>query len=168
MRRFSIVPLVLALALPQALRADPVNGFGVTLGGVTASQGGLTSSGVSLGGDAQFVLDGAWSINPCLMVSLERASATGQNVSDNLGGIQFRRWLGPVYFGPQVFFHDRLLYGSGTVSSSQYGPGLGLVLGWEGAAGWSTGVQVDALEGQFLNPGDRRNALRVYAGYRWH
>ena len=159
---------VLLLACPALLRADPAHGFGVTLGGVTASQGGVTSSGLSLGGDAQFVFDRAWSLNPFLMVSLERASATRQIVSDALGGLQLRRWVGEYYVGPQLFFHDRLLVGGGTVSSSQYGPGVGLVAGWEGAGGFSAGAQVDALEGQFLNPGDRRNALRVYVGYRWH
>ena len=154
-------------ALSGTLRADPGNGFGFTLGGVSARQGGNSSSGVSLGGDAQFALNARWSLNPYLMVSYERCKALNQNLSDNLGGIQARRWFDQVYFGPHVFFHDRLLYTGGRVTSSQYGPGIGAVLGWEGVSCFSVGAQVDALVAQFLNSVDRRNAVRVYVGYRW-
>jgi len=163
-----LLPLLVLLAPVCLLQAEPVNGFGVTVGGVSASQGGLNSAGGSLGVDTQFAVNASWSLNPYLMVSLEKATATSQKVSDNLGGIQFRRWAGPVYFGPQIFFHDRLLINGGQVVSSQYGPGAGVVLGWEGARGWSMGAQLDALEAQFLNTVDRRNAVRVYLGYRWH
>ena len=46
--------------------------------------------------------------------------------------------------------------------------GAGLVLGYEGRGGFTVGAQLDALEAQFLNTVDRRNAVRVYLGYRWH
>ena len=159
--------LLLAFAA-SGLQAEPANGFGVTVGWVSAAQGGVSSSGTSLGVDAQFALDDHWSLNPMLMVSLETTSSSSLRLSDNLGGLQCRRWAGPVYFGPQLFFHDRLQMVGGQVVNSQYGPGVGVVLGWEGASGLSVGAQVDALEGQFLNPTDRRNAVRVHVGYRWH
>jgi hypothetical protein len=157
----------LACFMTGTLCAGPANGLGLTLGGVSGSQGGIKSSGLSLGGDAQFAANDLWTLNPFLMVSFETISGSTRKVSDNLGGIQFRRWFGPVYCGPQLFFHDRLFYGGGSVQSSQYGPGVGAVVGWEGAGGFSVGAQVDALEGQFLNSGDRRNAVRAYIGYRW-
>jgi hypothetical protein len=159
--------LAVITALSGALRAEPSNGFGVTLGGVVARQGGNSSGGASLGGDAQFVLNPQWSINPYLMVSYERSKALKQNLSDNLGGIQARYWFDRIYVGPQVFFHDRLLYQGGRVSSSTYGPGIGAVLGWEGPSGCSVGAQLDALESQFGTGVAQRNALRVYLGYRW-
>ena len=160
--------LAALLALAPILQAGPANGFGLALGGVSANQGGRSSSGLSLDADAQFSLNSHWSLNPFLMVSLEKDSGSPrQNLSDNLGGIQVRRWFGQVYLGPQVFFHDRLLYSGGTVSSSQYGPGVGLEAGWEGSNGLTLGAQLDTLEGQFLNPGDRRSAVRAHVGYRW-
>ena len=161
--------LALLLALPTVLQAQAANGFGLAIGGVAASQGGRSSSGLSVAGDAQFLLNSHWSLNPFLMVSVEKDSGSPkQNLSDNLGGLQARRWFGQAYFGPQFFFHDRLLYNGGTASSSQYGPGLGLEAGWEGRSGLTLGAQFDGMEGQFLNAGNRRNAVRVHVGYRWH
>jgi hypothetical protein len=157
--------LVLAMVLAVPLQAGPENGFGASLGWVGASQGGVSSSGLSLGGDAQFVQDASWSYVPYLMVSLERGA--GQDRSDNLGGFQVRRWLGSFYVGPQLFFHDRLLFSQGRVASSQYGPGVGAVAGWEGPGGCCVGLQVDTLEGQFFASVDRRTAVRVTVGWRW-
>lgn len=155
-----------AWALPVPAQAGPVNGLALYLGGVAARQGDLHSTGVSLGGDAQFTLNDRWSLNPCLYVSAEGASGS-QRVSDGLGGIQVRHWQGNWFLGGQIFYHDRLLSQDGGLLSSQYGPGLGAVTGWEGPSGWIVDAQVDALEGQFFSPDDRRTALRVHVGYRW-
>jgi len=169
MRMLTGIRFLLLLAALPALRADPANGFGLTVGTVSASQGGVASTGGSLGADAQFCLKGGtWSINPYLMISMEKEKDGSEKRSDNLGGVQFRRWVGPVYFGPQLFFHDRLLLSGGNVTNSQYGPGAGVVLGYEARGGFTVGAQLDMLESQFLNTVDRRNAVRVYLGYRWH
>ena len=169
MRMITGFRFLLVLAALPGLHADPANGIGLVVGAVSASQGGVTSTGQSLGVDAQFGLKGgAWSINPYLMVSMEKDKDGSEKRSDNLGGVQFRRWVGPVYFGPQLFFHDRLLLSGGNVTNSQYGPGAGVVLGYEARGGFTFGAQLDALEAQFLQSADRRNAVRVYLGYRWH
>jgi hypothetical protein len=168
MRIHATAALASLLLGSAPLLGDPAGGFGVTLGAVTATQNGASSHGGSLGADAQFVLDGRWSFNPYLMVSLEHAPDYGGNLSDNLGGFQLRWWSGSLYAGPQVFFHDKLRYGGGKVLSSRYGPGAGLEAGWEGSSGWCAGVQLDALEDLFSNSFDQRTAVRFLVGYRWH
>jgi len=168
MRKYHVIRAGMAVAaLTAALQAAPGNGLGLTVGGVSASQAGMDSSGASLGVDAQFACNARWSINPYIMFSYERATAPRQNLSDNLAGMQFRYWIGGVYLGPHVFFHDRLIYGGTNVANSQYGPGAGVVLGWEGTGGFTLGAQVDALEAQFLQSAERRTAVRAYVGYRW-
>lgn len=145
--------------------ADPQNGFGVYAGVISAKEGSLSSHGLSLGADAQFTFSEQWSLVPYLMVSRE-SSGTAWSVSDDLAGLQVRRWFGEVFLGVQGLVHARLLLSNGTVERSAYGPAGGLVGGVELASGWGFELQTDWLENT-NTIGTRRNAVRAHLTYRW-
>lgn len=147
--------------------AAPQNGIGVYLGMIGATQNNsVNSSGLSLGVDAQFVLNDNWSLAPYLMVSSERDNAS-HTVSDGLAGVSLRRWFGEWFAGPQVFEHDLIVMSNGTVNSSAYGLSGGLVAGFEYANGWGAEAQADLFESTMVR-GVQRNALRLHLTYRWH
>lgn len=165
LRRVGIIATLVACSC--AASAAPMNGFGAYVGVVGAREAGQTSKGFSVGGDAQFVINDAWSLNPYLQVSAERVSKS-VSASDSLAGIHVRRWIGNWFVGGQAFFHARVLIRDGSSENSTYGPGLGAVGGYEAANGWGTALQFDALEGQFLSSVNQRNAVRLHMTYRWH
>lgn len=144
--------------------AAPQNGMGAYVGLIGASEGGVGSGGLSLGMDAQFVIDDKWSLNPYLMLSAEKNS-NSKNVSDTLVGLPVRRWFDEWFVGVHVFEHDRLLIDSGRVTSSAYGLGTGVLAGVEYANGWGAEVQADMFE--FIGAGVFRNAVRLHLTYRW-
>lgn len=145
--------------------AVPQNGIGAYVGLISAKEGGSESKGLSFGMDAQFVSNDYWSLNPYLMVSDERDSAS-RTLADGLAGLQIRRWFDDWFVGGQFFVHDRLVFGSGNVQRSTYGPAMGVVAGFEYANGWGAEVQSDSFES--ASPGIRRNAVRLHLTYRWH
>ncbi len=157
--------IVTAAICPGIAAAVPQNGIGAYVGLISASEGGSESKGLSLGMDAQFVSNDYWSFNPYLMASDERDSAS-RTLADGLAGIQVRRWFDDWFVGGQFFVHDRLIFGSGNVQSSTYGPAVGAVAGFEFAGGWGAEVQSDSFEP--TSPGIRRNAVRLQMTYRWY
>lgn len=166
-RQYLHTSCVLVVACcPAIAHAEPKNGFGVYGGVIGASENGVTSKGVSVGLDAQFTLDDNWSLNPYLMASAEHSSVS-TTVSDELVGLQVRRWFGDWFIGGQVNAHDRLIIGNGTTQSSAYGVAPGVLLGFEYASGWGAEIQADMFENS-TTAGTMRNALRLHLTYRWY
>lgn len=146
--------------------ASPQNGFGAYGGLIAASEGEITSKGLSLGSDAQFTINEEWSLNPYLMVSAEKSSASN-NICDALVGIQLRYWLSEWFIGGHTFEHLRLIYGNGNTQNSSYGVAGGLLAGFEHANGWGTEIQADLLESAYPQK-VKRNAFRFNLTFRWY
>ena len=146
--------------------AEPQNGFGAYVGFIGASENSVTSKGISVGVDAQFTINDKWSLNPYLMTSLEHSSVS-TTVSDELVGMQFRRWFGDWFVGGQVFAHDRLIVANGTTQNSNYGIAPGVLMGVEYSSGWGAEIQADAFENS-VTSGVYRNAVRLNFTYRWY
>ena len=163
---FCISCMAIAVCSQATAYAAPQNGFGVYGGVIGANENSATSKGLSLGTDAQFVINDDWSLNPYLMASAERSS-TSTTVFDELVGLQVRRWFGEWFIGGQAFVHDRLIHGNGNTQASAYGASPGLVAGVEYASGWGAEVQADSFESTNTT-GVRRNAVRLQLTYRWH
>ena len=158
--------IVFATCCPAIAYAVPQNGFGVYGGLIGATENGVTSNGLSIGVDAQFVINDSWSLNSFLMTSAENSSVS-TTVSDELAGMQVRRWFGEWFVGGQIFAHDRLIVGNGTTQNSAYGAAPGALAGIEYASGWGGEIQVDAFENS-MTPGVLRNAVRLHLTYRWY
>ncbi len=165
-QRLTAAFIAVSASCTGIVSASPQNGIGVYAGGITATENGSTSNGVSLGTDAQFVLNDNWSLNPYLMISAERDS-NSRTIADGLAGLQARRWFGDWFIGGQVFEHDRIVSGNGNVQSSAYGAAAGVLAGVEYANGWGAEMQTDSFEST-NTPGVRRNAVRLHVTYRWH
>lgn len=146
--------------------AVPQNGFGIEGGLIGASADGSQSNGLSLGMDAQLVVNDNWSLNPYLMLSLEQNSSA-QKMSDGLAGLSIRRWFDEWFVGGHVFEHDLIVFENGTVQTSSYGIGSGLQVGFELANGWGAELQADMFEST-ISKGVQRNAIRAHLTYRWH
>lgn len=157
----------LAVCCPAIAFATPQNGFGAYLGIIGASENSVTSNGTSVGVDAQFAINDNWSLNPYLMTSLEHSSVS-TTVSDELVGMQVRRWFGDWFVGGQVFVHDRLIVANGTTQNSSYGAAPGVLAGVEYSNGWGVEIQADTFENSSLTPGVFRNAVRLHLTYRWY
>ena len=151
---------------PVISYAEPQNGFGAYVGLIGANENGVSSNGVSLGVDAQFTINDYWSLNPYLMTSDEHSSAS-TTVSDELVGMQIRRWFGNWFVGGQVFAHDRLIYANGTTQNSAYGAAPGVLAGVEYSSGWGAEIQADTYESSSIS-GVMRNAVRLHLTYRWY
>lgn len=158
--------IVFAACCPVIVFADPQNGFGAYAGFVGASENGVNSNGISIGADAQFTINDKWSLNPYLMASAEHSSAS-TTVSDELVGMQLRRWFGDWFAGVQLFSHDRLTIANGTTQNSAYGAAPGVLAGIEYPSGWGAEIQADAFENTTI-PGVSRNAVRLHLTYRWY
>jgi len=118
---------------------------------------------LSLGLDAQFVINERWSLNPYMLISAER-DANSKNVSDGMVGLPVRRWLGEWFVGAHVFEHDRVLIDNGRSTDSAYGLGAGVQAGFEYANGWGAEVQTNS---ELIRQGVQRHALRLHLTYRW-
>ena len=145
--------------------ASPENGIGVYVGPIVATEDGVASTGLSMGMDALFMINDAWSISPYLLVSAERDSES-RTVADGLVGLHLRRWFADWYAGAQFFEHDRIVFDNGNALSSVYGLGFGVLAGFERADGWGIETQADLLEPTHI-PGVWRNAIRLHLTYRW-
>lgn len=160
------IGFIAALAICSGIAsAAPQNGIGAYAGVVSAKEGEVDSSGLSLGMDAQFAVNEDWSLVPYLMLSDERDSAS-RTVADGLVGLQARRWLDGWFVGGQFFVHDRIIFDNGIVQYSAYGFAMGVVAGFEGANGWGAEVQTDSFESSNTR-GAARNAVRLHLTYRW-
>lgn len=145
--------------------AAPQNGIGSYVGLISATEGSMNSTGLSLGLDAQFAINDNWSLVPYLMLSAEHTS-TSKSAADGLAGLQLRRWFNDWFVGMHVFDHDRIVSGGGTVQSSAYGLAAGVLAGFEYDNGWGAEIQTDSFE-TTNNIGVRRNAVRLHLTYRW-
>jgi len=147
----------------QLASADPQNGMGAYAGLIGATENSVGSNGLSLGLDAQFVINDRWSLNPYMLISAER-DINSKNVSDGLVGLPVRRWLGEWFVGAHVFEHDRVFIDNGRATDSAYGLGAGVLAGVEYSNGWGAEVQTNS---EFIRPGIQRHALRLHLTYRW-
>lgn len=172
----SVGLLLVALWGGQA-QAAPDNGFGLYLGAVSSRDSSLygNSSGGLVAVDAQFMLDQYWSFNPYLLLDSESTDQSSLDVENGEGGLQARYWMGNAFIAPQFLFHDTLLKqsipgGGSTVSSSLYGPGIGLAAGWEGDSHWSVMVEANVfrLAGAYGSPATTRGETLLLIGYHWY
>ena len=155
-----------------AAHAAPNNGFGVYLGALSSSDSSLygNSHGGLVAVDAQFMVDDHWSLNPYLLLDSE---STGQSfdISTGEGGLQARYWMGgSLFIGGQFLFHDTLLKRGGTVSSSLYGPGVGVGAGWESDSHWSVALAANVyrLAGAYGSAATNRSEAMLLIGYHWY
>jgi len=163
--RIGLIALAASAICSGIAAAGPQNGFGAYVGLIGAAEGQSNTKGLSLGMDAQFTSKDNWSLNPYLMVSGERDSAS-RSLADGLAGLQIRRWFDDWFVGVHGFVHDRLVFAGGSVQSSSYGPGMGVVAGLELADGWGAELQTNLFESTATS--DTRNALQLSLTYRWH
>ncbi|HEY1774050.1 MAG TPA: hypothetical protein VGH91_12760 [Gammaproteobacteria bacterium] len=171
--RLRVLTSVLAACLyAGTAHATPNNGFGVYLGALSSSDSSLygNSHGGLIAADAQFMVDEHWSLNPYLLLDSE---STGQSfdINNYEGGLQARYWMGgDTFVAPQFLFHDTLLKKGGTVSSSLYGPGVGLAAGWEGDSHWSVmlAANIFRLAGAYGSPATTRSEAMLLIGYHWY
>lgn len=156
--------LVASIMLSRATLAEPQNGLGAYVGMIGASESGVASGGLSLGLDAQFVINERWSFNPYMQVSAEK-NANSKYVADGMVGLPVRRWLGEWFIGAHVFAYDRVLIDNGRAYDSAYGIGAGVQAGFEYSNGWGAEIQTNS---ELIRPGIQRHALRLHLTYRWH
>ena len=157
--------LVVACATNGTSIAAPANGAAVGAGVIAAREGEMSSRGLSIGADAQFVFNERWSLNPTIMISAERESAS-RRISDGLAGVQLRRWVGDWFVGAHFFAHARAIIVDNTITRTNYGPAGGVVAGFEGTSGWGAALQIDAFENTNVQ-GTFRNAVRLHLTHRW-
>jgi hypothetical protein len=155
-----------------AAHAAPNNGFGVYLGALSSSDSSLygTSHGGFVAVDTQFMVDDHWSLNPYLLLGTETTDRSF-DVETGEGGLQVRYWMGnSIFLGGQLLEHDTLLKLGSTVSSSLYGPGIGLAAGWESDSHWSVtlATNVYRLAGAYGSSATTRSEAMLLIGYHWY
>jgi hypothetical protein len=154
--------------------AEPQGGFGLA-GGLALHAGRVpaiggpgqsySSGGASLAGDAQFVINERWSLNPYLLLSLERSDAPlSATISNGAAGLELRRWRGGHYLGLRTGAYVELIASSTNVSTA-YGPGLGMSLGGEREDGFSWGLSLDLSRVTLVSV--NHIGLRLNVGRRW-
>ncbi|MGH8401485.1 MAG: zinc finger domain-containing protein [Gammaproteobacteria bacterium] len=176
-----LAPTLLWLVLISCLaswntraQADPANGFALYLGPVysqirCSTCQTVTSSGISLNGDAQMALNDRWTLNPYLELSSEHTNSS-YTLFNGSAGLQARFWVNHWFAGGQFLFHSENRHQNGTITAGIYGPALGLVTGWEGDDHWSIVLEVNSFEGQGLDwsYNNTRTDARIQIGYRWY
>ena len=157
--------------------AEPQDGFGLALGPVAHSahitiagvKQHYTSSGAGLTADAQFVFSNQWSINPSIQFALEKARGDiTDTLTNSQAGLQLRHWSGNGFVAPILIYSVEDVISGGVVRRAEYGPGIGIMGGWEAPAGLTLAVQADAPESLFFSSSKRRAGLWLQIGYRWH
>ncbi len=126
------------------------------------------SVGVGVYGDAQFVLDERWSLNPYLQTAWEHSHGQlNTPLLNSEGGLQLRRWYNNFYLGGALNFSSEQVLQHQGIVRADFGPGVSAVFGWENPDGLTYGLQLDAP--QSGNGGvSHRAAVAVWCGYRWH
>jgi hypothetical protein len=178
---FALIGLLLLSLAPRA-RAEPKSGLGLAAGPVhhryrlledVGEDLVFSSTGLSLSGDAQFVFNDSWSVNPALQFSLEKTTNIFNSVENTEGRVfaysalfQLRHWLGNAYLALHLGVYQEVFRSrSGQVFERAHEGGGGAV-GWESPGGLAL-----ALLGDVESPlphADRIYALRFNIGYRWH
>ncbi|HEY3645204.1 MAG TPA: hypothetical protein VGM16_07685 [Gammaproteobacteria bacterium] len=153
-------------------QAAPDNGFGFYVGALSSQDSSLygNSNGGFLQADVQFMVDEHWSLNPYLLLGSETTDKSF-DIETGEGGLQARYWAGnSVFLGGQFLFHDTLLKQGGTVSSSIYGPGIGLTVGWESDSHWSVSMAANAYRiwSAYGQPATTRSEALLLIGYHWY
>ena len=172
----SLLPLL--LLFPALSHADPQPGFGLALAlaehhaDVSFNQAPFqvyNSHGAGLAGDAQFVINPNWSLDPYLEFAYEHSHGDVQTALINAsGGLMLRHWWQNVYVGPALEYGGEGLLQNQTVSRSSFGPGVGVGLGYESPRGLTLGLQVDAPQALYFSRNQRRSGAWLTLGYRWH
>ena len=176
--RSLVLPSMAALLCLWGAQAEaaPGNGFGLYVGALSSRDSTLygNSNGGLVAVDAQFMLNQDWSFNPYLLLDSESTGNSSLDVENGEGGLQARYWMGDVFVAPQFLFHDTLLKQSipgqgSTVSSSLYGPGIGLAAGWESDSHWTVMVETNVfrLAGAYGSSATTRSEALLLFGYRW-
>ncbi|MFI4921806.1 MAG: hypothetical protein ACHQAZ_09230 [Gammaproteobacteria bacterium] len=171
--RLRVLASVLTACLyAGAAHATPNNGFGVYLGALSSSDSSLygTSHGGLVAVDTQFMVNDHWSLNPYLLLDTESTDRSF-DISTGEGGLQARYWMGgSIFLAGQLLEHDTLLKQGSTVSSSLYGPGIGLAAGWESDSHWSVTLATNLyrLAGSYGSSATTRSEAMLLIGYHWY
>lgn len=165
------------LLVPSLALAEPQDGFGIAVGPtshtanvvISGVKQHYDSSGAGVTVDAQFVFNDSWSLNPSVQVAVEKATGDLTNTLTNSeAGLQLRHWSGNWFVAPVVLYSvEDVLQGS-VVQRAEYGPGVGLIGGWESPSGLTLSLQADAPESLYFSTSQRRTGLWLDLGYRWH
>lgn len=163
--------LLLCLWAGQA-QAAPDNGFGLYLGAVSSSDSSLygTSTGGLVGADVQFMVNDRWSLNPFLLLGSESTDRSF-DADHGEGGLQARYWMTNNWFlGGELLEQDTLLRRGGTVGTSTYGPGIGVVAGWESDSHWSVllAAKYMTMPGTIYGSVSHRSEALLLIGYHWY
>ncbi|NNM52151.1 MAG: hypothetical protein HKM02_07985 [Pseudomonadales bacterium] len=174
--KWMIYSLVLLL-MTKAVLADPQNGFSFAIGSAYhdahvsingVPQQHYKGPGLGIGGDAQFVVNEHWSVNPFLQAAAEYATGDLRtHLFNSQGGLEIRRWWGNVYVSPMLDESAEQLYKGATITRATFGPGVGLATGWESSHGWLVRLQADAPEILYFSANQRRAGAWLLVGYRW-
>ncbi len=158
--------------------SEPQEGFSLAAGGMAhmahdrfgdGPYRNYDSSGVALYGDAQFVVNQRWSLNPYLLLGLEKAHGdSAQNLGNSSGGLQLRHWWGNGYAGANINYSIEQMLKGGTVQSATFGPGVGLDAGYESPSGLVFGAGLDFPQVLYFNGTNHHSGVWVVLGYRWH
>lgn len=154
-------------------RATPDNGFGFYLGGLSSRDSTLygNSNGGFIQADVQFMVNEHWSLNPYLLLGSESTDQSF-DIETGEGGLQARYWMGSgsTFLAGQFFFHDSLLKRGSTVSSSLYGPGIGIGAGWESDSHWSVSLAANVYRmwSAYGRPATTRSEALLLIGYHWY
>ena len=175
-RRLAGLLIFSAAILPPAY-AEPQDGFGLAVGPtshtatviISGVKQHYDSSGAGLTADAQFVVNDSWSINPSVQIALEKARGDlTNNIGNSEAGLQLRHWTGNVFIAPVLLYSVEDVLNGTVVQRVEYGPGVGLIGGWESPTGLTLSVQADAPESLYFSSSQRRTGLWLQLGYRWH
>ena len=171
-----IYSLMLLLLAPASV-ADPQNGFSFAIGAAyhdarvsinDVPMEHYQASGLGIDGDAQFVVNEHWSVNPFLQAAAEYATGDLRtHLFNSQGGLEIRHWWGNVYVSPMLDFGAEQLYKGATITRASFGPGVGLATGWESPQGWLIRLQADAPESLYFSANQRRAGAWLLFGYRW-
>jgi len=178
-RAWPVVRVWIAVGCAHLLTASavwglPHNGIGLYTGPVGHSfvqrlvGGGIRefdSAGWGVAGDAQFVWNDQWSINPTMMFSLEKI--TEGNIEGDLvayaSALQVRRWWEDTYLGVHFGIYKEVIRAPTRTFGTGDG-GIGFATGWEGDGGLLLNFQYDW---ERVLTGERIQAIRLQIGYRW-
>ena len=147
--------LTAALSCQSSFGDDLTSGLSLFAGPITSNEGVLHGRGYLIGGDAQVVIGGEWSLDPYVTVSRERVQFVPfgpyiyhSPLLNASTGVQLRRWFWQTYVGVQWFYHAReYALGQASVQSGglNFGSGFGLVTGWQATDHWYVEAAVNGL-----------------------
>ncbi|MBI3993068.1 MAG: hypothetical protein HY342_07325 [Candidatus Lambdaproteobacteria bacterium] len=176
--------IIWGVATAGVAQAAPGSGFAVfggfashnssgkiTKGALTGQTFSLSSSGLSIGGDYQFALSDAVSLNLLLASSSESVSSDELAV-DTTGhgilGVEGRLWFNELFIGAHFGnYSEVLIESSSGLSVSLSGFGTGFIVGWESPEGLFLSGQVDQAALTAADAEADLSGVRVQIGYRW-